>query len=117
MKRQKLGKEGENLAVDFLLKKGFKVITRNYRNTFGEIDIIALEGKSLVFVEVKTRRSLEFGNPLESVNKKKQMKLKKTAYFFLNNYKEHFNEMRFDVISIILQNNDNPNIEHIRHAF
>lgn len=109
------GMRGETLAVQYLMKQGFKIITRNYRCPFGEIDIIATKDKVYVFIEVKTRRNLSFGRPSEAINKKKREHCVKTAQCFI----KHFNladvDCRFDAIEIILT--PSMKIEHIENIF
>lgn len=111
MGRIDLGKEGEEIAIDYLLSKGYKILEKNFRTSFGEIDIIAKHGDYIVVIEVKTRMSDRFGEPQLSVNRKKQEKLKKLALFYLTRLgKDH--PVRFDVIAI-----KNSKIEHIENAF
>ncbi len=112
-----LGKKGEELAVHFLQQHGFSIITRNYRQKSGEIDIIAKEGECLVFVEVKTRNSLQYGQPFEAVTGRKQMQLSKIALDYLtrNNLLDH--TCRFDVVSIVINTNDKTTIEHLPNCF
>jgi putative endonuclease len=111
-----LGSEGEGLAVEFLKKKNYKIIAKNYKTFIGEIDIIAKDGDTIVFVEVKTRANDAFGLPFEAVNKGKRQKLKNLALLFL---KKHPREApaRFDVISIVQTHDGNKVIEHITDAF
>jgi putative endonuclease len=111
-----LGCNGEELAAKFLKKKGYRIVARNYKTHFGEMDIIAKEGDTTVFVEVKTRANNSFGYPFESVNKSKRQKLKNLALLFL---KTHPKECRgrFDVISISLAKDGEKTIEHIKDAF
>ncbi|MCX7725191.1 MAG: YraN family protein [Thermodesulfovibrio sp.] len=106
-----LGKEGEKLAIDYLLSKGYKILERNFRTVFGEIDIIAKHKDFIVIIEVKTRISKRFGKPELSVNYKKQQKLKKLALYYLSKKKEE-HPVRFDVIAI-----NGKEIEHIENAF
>ena len=99
----KIGKLGEDIACKYLESKDFSIIERNYRKRFGEIDIIALiDDDFLVFVEVKARTNDKFGDGFESVNRKKQLKLLKTAYFFLKERKLDNVRYRFDVLSLKL---------------
>lgn len=110
-----LGSKGEDLAVKFLKNKGYKIVSRNFKTPIGEVDIIAEDGKTIVFVEVKTRSDDSFGRPFEAVNHRKREKLKKLALFYL---KHHRNDMplRFDVLSIEMDG-DKSKIEHIVDAF
>lgn len=80
-KKHKIGSLGEQIAVQTLKDAGYKIITQNYRTREGEIDIIALDGDTLVFVEVKTRSTLLFGHPLEAISTFKVNKMKKVANF------------------------------------
>ena len=110
------GAKGEDIAVDFLMKKGYRVLTRNFRFQHGEIDIIAEDGQVLVFVEVKTRRSLEYGTPEESISKRKRKLLRRTADGYMYTKKIEDRECRCDVIAIEYQNNI-PEIRHLVDAF
>ena len=112
-----LGALGEDLAVRYLKKHGFKVLARNYRQKTGEIDIIGRDGKWLVFIEVKTRKSLRFGKPYEAVTHKKQAQINRVALEYITRNTFHDQPMRFDVISIILQDGRNADIEHLKNCF
>ncbi len=107
-----LGRAGEKLAVDFLKKKGFKILKTNYKVPVGEIDIIAQDGDAIVFIEVKTRTNDNYGMPCEAVDRKKQEKYYKTATFYLQKEKKTDSSCRFDVIEI-----ENGQINHIFNAF
>lgn len=111
----RLGEKGEELAKRFLQKKGYKLIEQNYKTPLGEIDIIAKDKDTLVFIEVKTRESIEFGYPFESVNYAKRQKIAKAAMSYLKRFKE-VPQCRFDVISIFY-NSDRPEFELIKDAF
>jgi putative endonuclease len=111
-----LGIEGENVAVKFLEKKGYRIIRRNYKTHIGEIDIIAQDGNTIVFVEVKTRGNESFGKPFEAVNKRKRQKLKNLALLYLKNQGMEF-PVRFDVLSIFYSDKGKKEIEHIKDAF
>jgi len=115
-RRQQFGKESESLAVRHLRKNGYKILEQNYRNKLGEIDIIAKEKGTLVFVEVKARKSELFGNPKWAVTPKKQRKISMVALYYLKATKQTRVKARFDVISISLTA-DNPRIEIIKNAF
>ena len=113
-----LGDRGERAAVRFLKKAGFKIIARQYRNSSGEIDIIAMDRQQVVFVEVKTRRSTDAGQPHEAVDRRKQQKLTNLALAWLKRHKRLGQSARFDVISIVWpEDSAEPAIEHFRHAF
>jgi putative endonuclease len=109
------GNLGEELAVEYLTGKGYKILERNWRNIHKEIDIIAKDGEELVIVEVKARQNDEYGEPDIAVTKKKQRMLIAAAntYIFKNQMDV---ETRFDIISIIFKNGE-PVIEHIKDAF
>ncbi|GBD98391.1 hypothetical protein BMS3Abin07_00403 [bacterium BMS3Abin07] len=111
----RLGERGEDLAVSYLKKSGYRIIERNYRNPFGEIDIIALHSGTIVFVEVKTRKTDEYGMPFEAVNYHKQRKLKNTALMYLKRFKKGVSA-RFDVVSIFM-NNGEEKVRLIKDAF
>ena len=116
--KEGLGKQGENLAFRFLKEKGFKILERNYRAPWGEIDIIAREKACLAFIEVKARKSILFGHPFEYVGEKKQKKILLTAQHYLTKMNWHSEEIRFDVVSIHLPEDGSPaHVELIRNAF
>ena len=94
-----LGSYGEEFGKLFLMKKGYKIIKQNYTTPLGEIDIIARDGDTLVFVEVKTRESWRFGLPYEAVDRRKQRKIANVALLYLKRFRE-IPPCRFDVISI-----------------
>lgn len=116
--KEGLGKKGEELAIQFLQKRGFKILERNFRSPWGEIDIVARERGVLCFIEVKTRKSLRFGQPFESVNGKKQQHLIRAAQAYLLGKNLHHEESRFDVVGILLPDKKAvPEFELIRNAF
>jgi len=98
------GHEGEQIACKFLKKHGYKVIEKNYTCKYGEMDIIAVEKNVLCFIEVKSRRSIEYGLPEEYVDKRKQEKLIKTAHVYSIAKKPNIPDRRFDVVSVDLNN-------------
>ncbi len=114
--RKSLGKAGEDLAERYLKRQGYAIVERNYRCPLGEIDLIALNKRVVVFVEVKTRRVDTSGAPLESVNAVKQRRLKRTALHYLNKHRLHDRDVQFDVVGISLRS-DPPAVQHVRHAF
>lgn len=117
--RKTIGQEGEDLAVEYLVSKGFEIITRNYRYGHGEIDIIVNDKSNnhLVFVEVKTRKNLEFGEPENAITKSKIKQLKKIAEAYLYEKEIKEVECRFDVIAIIWNRETKPKITHFKNAF
>lgn len=114
---QEVGQAGEKIAAEFVREQGYTVVTRNYRKRFGEIDIIAEDAGTLVFIEVKTRRTSEFGSPLEAVDAHKQQRMARAAQDFLSSTGQHDRSARFDVVAVVLQRDSAPQIEHIRNAF
>lgn len=116
MRRNDIGKLGEEIAVKFLSGKGYKILERNFRYGHGEIDIIAMDGEVLVFVEVRTKFSDKFGMPEDSVTLRKRKQLKKIASAFLETHDVNFSECRFDFIGIMFKNRK-PQINHIENAF
>ena len=115
-RQQKFGERGENLAVWYLKKSGYKIIEQNYRSQLGEIDIIAREKKTIVFVEVKSRRSIRYGSPKWAVTKKKQRKISMVALHYLKATKQTDVKARFDVVAI-MSNLDEPRVEIVKNAF
>ncbi len=108
---------GEEKAVDFLLKKGFRILRRNYRSRFGEVDIIARQGKTIIFCEVKTRKDDNLIKPFEVITADKQAKIKISATEFLQKARlSGFNSIRFDVITVVGDEKQWV-IEHIENAF
>ncbi len=114
---QKTGSQGENIAVSFLEKQGYTVLARNYRQRFGEIDIVAEERGVLVFIEVKTRKNERYGNPFEAVDTRKQQKLSKMAQHYISYNKMEDSDARFDVVAVRLNQDCHPEVELIRDAF
>lgn len=110
------GKRGEALAAAYLAGAGYRIIERNYRCLFGEVDIVAEEGGTLVFVEVKSRRSDRYGDPQLAVDQKKQKQISKTALHYLAEHRLRHRPARFDVVAVKLPP-AGPQIELIRNAF
>jgi len=109
-----IGNNGENLAVEFLEKQGIKVIERNWRySRVGEIDIIAHDGETLVFIEVKTRSTANFGHPLEVISTNKLNTIYKLAEIYTNNCNnKNYKGIRIDIIGILAEKD--PEITHIK---
>jgi len=115
-KRQQFGKESEFLATRHLKKNGYKILEQNYRNKLGEIDIIAKEKGTLVFVEVKATRTHLFGSPKWAVTPKKQHKISMVALYYLKATKQTHVKARFDVVALSSAKEDFQ-IEIIKNAF
>jgi putative endonuclease len=113
----KIGIIGENRAVTYLKKKKYKIVQRGYRHGKGEIDIIAVHRHILVFIEVKTRRDTNYGNPEEQVSIKKQKQIKKTAAGFLRQNDYRGFPCRFDVLAMIFHEENDWKIHHFQNAF
>lgn len=110
------GKLGEDIAVHYLKQNGYVILDRNFECRQGEIDIIALDKKEIVFIEVKTRTSNKYGAPSEAVNKIKQKHMLQTIkyYLYIRNLSDEF--IRIDVIEVYINNNVYK-VNHIKQAF
>jgi putative endonuclease len=108
------GRRGEAQAAGFLKKNGLKIMARNVRAGCDEIDLIARQGDTLVFVEVKTRKNEDFGRPAAAVDRAKRKKLSRAAIHFLKQRKLRPPNIRFDVVEIV---GEKPEIRHIPNAF
>ena len=115
-KTKTLGKKGEDIAAAFLEKKGYNILFRNYKCSFGEIDIIAKHKKILSFIEVKTRSTKKYGLPQEAVTSVKQTKISRVALEFVQRYKMDNRAARFDVVSV-QSLNDGYEVDLIENAF
>lgn len=109
------GRFGEKLAKDYLILNGYKIVETNYKNKIGEIDIIALDGEILSFIEVKSRSSNAYGYPYEAVNLKKQKKIINISMVYIKQKKLSNIQLRYDIIEVYLTNPDK--INHIKNAF
>ncbi len=114
--RQRLGRRGEELAVHALSRQGYAIVERNWRTPGGEIDVVAVQGGALVFVEVKTRRTRAFGPPQEAVSPAKQAHLRQAAELYLQSHQGDWTAVRFDVVAITLTG-PTPQIDIIPDAF
>ena len=117
--KRKTGDAGEEIACKYLLKKGYKIVERNYLCRSGEIDIIAIDPKShtLAFIEVKSRNTLAYGLPCQAVNRKKQRRIIASAeYYLLCNPRFNIFKLRFDIVEI-LRLNEEVYIRHLLNAY
>jgi putative endonuclease len=114
--RGELGRRGEDVAEQFLRGQRFEIVARNFRCRAGEIDLVALDGQALVFVEVRSRRGARRGTGLESVTPRKQAQVARVAQYFLAGRGWCEREARFDVIGIDFET-EPPRVEHVRAAF
>jgi putative endonuclease len=114
--RKSSGAWGEDLALRYLTRQGYTLVERNFRKRRGEIDLIVRNGQTLVFVEVKLRRSTGFGDPLEAVTARKQATIRSLAEQYLADNQPDFDTLRFDVVGI-LATHTGIRIDHIEDAF
>jgi putative endonuclease len=113
-----LGQKGEAAAARHLVRSGYRIVARGHRSDFGELDLIAVEGKTIVFVEVKTRHSHDAGHPTEAVDEVKQQRLTRAALAYLKKHRLLEFPARFDVIAVTWpQGTRKPMIQHIQGAF
>lgn len=111
-----LGRRGEDMAHRYLQKMGFRVVARNYKpGGDSEIDIVAREGDLIVFVEVKSRSSVEFGSPERAIDEEKQKHIVRAARAYVNRAGIEWNQVRFDTVSVVFT--DPPSVFHQRDAF
>jgi len=115
--RTRLGTRGEKLARRFLQQKGYQILDGNYRCRWGEIDIVVRDGNELVFVEVRTRRSADYGTPEESLTEAKLRRLLATSQHYLQQREEGDINWRIDLVSVRLERDYRlQSIEHLKHA-
>ncbi|WIF94625.1 YraN family protein [Caminicella sporogenes] len=117
MKNKELGDLGEKLAVEYIEDKGYKIVEKNFRCKFGEIDIIAKNDNFYIFIEVKTRKSLNFGRPIESITKNKINHITKTIFYYLNKNNIKNYNIRIDAVEIIIKDLKNYIINHIPNIY
>ena len=111
-----LGRRGERAAEKYLRRNGHRIVARNFRAAGAEIDLVAMDGETLVFVEVKTRRSRIAGAPEEAVDERKQTRMRRAAEVFARRYRENEIEMRFDIAAVDASGK-RLEIELLRNAF
>jgi putative endonuclease len=111
-----VGRYGEQVAVEHLVKAGLEVLARNWRCAEGELDIVAREGDALVFCEVKTRSSLRFGDPAEAISAEKTTRIRRLALRWLAANGVIGRELRFDVVTVLRSAGD-VRVRHLRGAF
>lgn len=111
------GKRGEDLAVSYLRKQGYKILEKNYRIKLGEIDIIAEDKDRICFIEVRSKNSQNFCSVEETITKHKQMQVTKAALAYIKKYKLKDRSCRFDVVCIEDVDGSNPDIKLIKNAF
>lgn len=116
MSTQDLQRVGEDAAARYLERRGYRILARNWRKKLGELDLVATRGATLVFVEVKARRSAEFVDPALGVDHRKQRRLRRVASAYLAMERPRFADCRFDVVSVVLDAK-RPRVEHTVAAF
>ena len=116
VKHLKIGKKGEQLALLYLQTQGYDILARNFKGRSGEIDLVAYEGDCVVFVEVKTRNTLDYGRPAEAVDPEKQRALRRAADEFRASHNLQMRPYRFDIVSILVTRGG-PEITLHRNAF
>ena len=109
-----LGQAGEDLAVRYLLDRGMQVVERNWRCEHGEVDVVAVDGDHLVICEVKTRRSLAFGEPVEAVTRAKAARLRRLAAAYVRSHESGSARVRIDVLGILFRAGEPPLVRHVR---
>lgn len=114
--RQTLGRRGEDIAAEYLEKKGYQIITRNFRTRLGEIDIIARDKSSIVFIEVKSRTGTAYGSPAAAVTLKKQRQISRVALLYTLEHNQGDSPARFDVVSVLFDGRSSQ-VELITDAF
>ncbi|MBI1818996.1 MAG: YraN family protein [Nitrospirae bacterium] len=115
MKSLEYGREAETYAASYLKQKGYKIVEKNYKTRFGEIDLIATDRNTLVFLEIKARQNDHFGGPAGAVTRTKRQKIVKMAKFYLMSKKIE-RDIRFDVL-LIVGALESPSVELIQNAF
>jgi putative endonuclease len=116
--KKSLGQRGEDAAAKFLKRKGYRLLARHFDSRLGELDIVAVDGRTVVFVEVKTRATTEAGHPTEAIDERKQRRMTQSALAFLKANRLLEEAARFDVVAITWpQDAASPTIEHFENAF
>ncbi|WP_028778296.1 YraN family protein [Shimazuella kribbensis] len=116
--RKAIGQRGEDIAAGYLVSKGWELIARNWSTKLGELDIVANDGLQLIFVEVRTTTSNQFGLGFQSVQYRKQQQVRKLAVQFMQKQKLEHLSIRFDVISVLLtKEREFVDLNHLEGAF
>ncbi len=116
--RHDLGKQGEDLAASYLRKLGYRIIARRERVLRGDLDIIALDDRTVVFVEVRTRSDTLHGHPAETIDRRKQQRIATLANAYIRRHRLEDCRVRIDVVTVTLEGADGkPEVEHFQDAF
>jgi putative endonuclease len=116
-KLKPLGLRGENAAARYLKKLGYIIVARAHRDNIGELDLVAVDGRTVVFIEVKTRTSHDAGHPADAVDEAKQRRLTRLALSYMKRHDLLECRARFDVIAVTWPDRGRPTIEHFQNAF
>lgn len=114
--KQFLGKLGEEIVAKYLKRNGYTIVEKNYKNKFGEIDLIVKKDEILSFVEVKTRKSINYGTPAEAVNFNKRRHIYKTAEYYILSKDINKKDITFDIVEVYFQKENDYRIIHIKRA-
>jgi putative endonuclease len=114
LEKDALGRQGEQLAAEYLQRAGLRILDRNWRCADGEIDIVAAERRAFVVCEVKTRSGSRYGSPLEAVSYRKRARLRRLGIRWLEAHGVLFDEVRVDVVGLLRDRSGNFTIEHVR---
>jgi putative endonuclease len=112
-----LGRRGEDLAVEFLERRGLVVLARNWRCRDGELDVVATDAHRLVVCEVKTRSGTAYGEPAEAVTGRKAARIRRVTQAWLSVHRVRWCEIRFDVVAVLLEPGREPTVQHYEAAF
>lgn len=115
--KDELGRRGENLAADYLTRRGLVVLSRNWRCRHGELDLVAADGTRLVVCEVKTRSGTRYGHPAEAVTRSKAARIRELARHWLAEHRLGWCEVRFDVLAVHCPPSGDPVVEHLTGVF
>ncbi len=115
--KDELGRRGEDLAVEYLQRRGLVVLARNWRCRDGEVDVVATEDDRLVVCEVKTRSSTRFGEPAEAVTARKAVRIRRVTQAWLAAHQVPWCEIRFDVLAVLLEPGRPATVQHFEAAF
>lgn len=114
MNKKDFGEKGEGIAKNYLIKSGYKIIEKNFRTNFGEIDLICEKDSSIIFIEVRTKRESDFLLPEESITKRKIKHIKLASLEYLSRLKKVYKEIKFEFIGILFKNDNEYEINHIK---
>lgn len=115
--KNELGRRGEDLAAEFLQRQGLVLLARNWRCRYGELDLVAAEGRRLVVCEVKTRSGTGFGHPAEAITRRKMSRIRHLTRLWLAENRVGWCEVRFDVLAVHCAPDSEPRVEHLTAVF